>query len=226
MPIVDNVTIYEQYIGTNIQELLDGELEILNNTIGKAIESIKSQVFDLKTASGDALDMWGRLLNFSRYIPVPDPTEQLYFQNFSFYDCNFTKLKFFDSSDIAYAKLDDYSYRQVLTLLFQSQNITPTVQQTTALAQSIFNTNITIGDKLDMEYQVYYYSGRIPDWLDFIIKKYDIFPRPACVKQNIVDTAWKIFGFSTDDLDWSKQVTAFWNSQFLGNRAPPPSNSE
>ena len=63
--LYDDIRIQSQYQNTNIEALLNGIKEIRINFIIKALESAISEVFNFETMSGDALDMWGRLLDFS-----------------------------------------------------------------------------------------------------------------------------------------------------------------
>ena len=109
--LYDDIRIQSQYQNTNIEALLNGIKEIRINFIVKALESAITEVFNFETMSGDALDMWGRLLDFSRYVPISSEGEG--FRNLSFYQRNFHLAKFFDTADIKYAELSDPSYRKV-----------------------------------------------------------------------------------------------------------------
>ena len=73
----NQINIQNQYDGTNIAELLNGIKDIRKRYIEQAIYQFRRAI-DLRTASGDVLDMWGRLLNFSRYIPITENNEHLF----------------------------------------------------------------------------------------------------------------------------------------------------
>ena len=218
----DKISIYSQYRGTNIEELIKGELEIINATFGEALAGLLANL-DLENAEGDCLDLWGSFVGFSRYIPIPEPHQQELFRNFSFYRTNFYRLKFFDIRNVTYNILADSEYRQVILLMLQSQNITNNIENIGKLATEVFNQDIKISDRMDMFYSVLCRRADIPSWLSFIFDKYDIFPRPAGVEQKIVDTTWRIFGFKPNNPTepWARDITNFWNAQFLGNRTPP-----
>ena len=206
------ISIQNQYDGTNIAELLNGIVDIRTRYIAQAIHQFKRAI-DLRTASGDVLEMWGRLLNFSRYIPTTQENANLFY-NFNFYNKNFVKIKFQDKSDIAYSALSDDAYRLVLQLLWSSKNIQANIYEVSQLASEIFDVEVIVGDSMNMSYVTYYFRDEIPQWLSYILENYDILPSPACVGSKYVSAVFKLFGFKTNDNDFNKKYTAFWNSRF------------
>lgn len=206
------IEMQNQYQGTNIAELLQGITQIRTRYIAHAIHQFRRAI-DLRTASGDVLEMWGRLLNFSRYIPTTQDNAHL-FNNFDFYDKSFIKLKFQDKSDIAYSALSDDAYRLVLQLLWSSRNIQANIYQVSQLATEIFKVEVIVGDSMDMSYVTYYFRDEIPQWLSYILENYQILPRPACVGSRYISAVYKLFGFKTNDNVFNKKYTAFWNSRF------------
>lgn len=206
------ISIQNQYEGTNIAELLNGIVDIRTRYIGQAINLFKSAI-DLRTASGDVLEMWGRLLNFSRYIPTTQDNAHL-FNNFDFYSKSFIKLKFPDKSDTSYFALSDDAYRLVLQLLWSSRNIQANLYEVSQLATEIFKVEVVVGDSMNMSYVTYYFRDEIPQWLGYILENYQILPRPACVGSRYVSAVYKLFGFKTNDNIFNKKYTAFWNSRF------------
>lgn len=212
--LYDDIRIQSQYQNTNIESLLNGIKEIRINFIVKALESAISEVFNLETMSGDALDMWGRLLDFSRYVPIS--SEGVGFRNLSFYDRNFFLAKFFDAADIKYAELSDPSYRKVLQLLWRARNVSATLRNNTKLAKITLDADIITGDSMNMEFITYYFRDQIPNWLNNILTKYDILPRPAGVGLKFVSAFYRIFGFETDSFDYNREYLAnFFNAQFV-----------
>ena len=206
------INIQNQYVGTNIAELLNGIVEIRTRYIAQAIYLFKRAI-DLRTATGDVLEMWGRLLNFSRYIPTTQENAHL-FNNFDFYNKSFIKLKFQDKSDIAYSALSDEAYKLVLQLLWSSRNIQANIYEISQLATEIFEVEVIVGDSMNMSYVTYYFRDEIPQWLSYILENYQILPRPACVGSRYISAIYKLFGFKTNDNIFNKKYTAFWNSRF------------
>lgn len=212
--LYDDIRIQSQYQNTNIEALLNGIKEIRINFIVKALESAITEVFNFETMSGDALDMWGRLLDFSRYIPVSSDSSA--FKNFSFYQRNFHIAKFFDKEDTKYSKLTDPSYRSVLQLLWRSRNISSTLRNNSELAKIALDADIITGDSMDMQYITYFFKDQIPLWLNNILTTYDILPRPAGVGSNYVSAFYRIFGFKTDSADYNREYLGnFFNAQFV-----------
>ena len=212
--LYDDIRIQSQYQNTNIEALLNGIKEIRINFIVKALESAITEVFNFETMSGDALDMWGRLLDFSRYVPISSEGEG--FRNLSFYQRNFHLAKFFDTSDIKYAELSDPSYRKVLQLLCRSRNVSSTLRNNSELAKITLDADIITGDSMNMEFITYFFRNQIPSWLNNILTTYDILPRPAGVGVKFVSAFYKIFGFETDSFDYNREYLAnFFNAQFV-----------
>lgn len=212
--LYDDIRIQSQYQNTNIESLLNGIKEVRINFIVKALESAISEVFNLETMSGDALDMWGRLLDFSRYVPIS--SEGVGFRNLSFYDRNFFLAKFFDATDIKYAELSDPSYRKILQLLWRARNVSATLRNNSKLAKITLDADIVTGDSMNMEFITYYFRDQIPNWLNNILTKYDILPRPAGVGLKFVSAFYRIFGFETDSFDYNREYLAnFFNAQFV-----------
>lgn len=218
--MINQIKLQNQYENTNIEALLQGIAKIKEKYVSLAIDSAKD-CMDLTKASGDALDMWGRLLNFSRYVPVSKESSGLFY-NFTFYNRNFVKLKFADHSDIAYVGLTDSAYRLVLQLLWSSRNISSTIFTTSSLASEIFQAEVIVGDNMDMSYITYYFRDEIPLWLNYILTNYDILPRPACVGSKFVSAIFRIFGFQIDNTDYAiKHLASFWNTRFADDIERP-----
>lgn len=211
--LYDDIRIQSQYQSTNIEALLNGIKEIRINFIVKALESAITEVFNFETMSGDALDMWGRLLDFSRYVPIS--SEGGAFKNFSFYQRNFHIAKFFDKEDTKYSELSDPSYRKVLQLLWRSRNVSSTLRNNSELAKITLDADIITGDSMNMEFITYFFKEQIPSWLNNILTTYDILPRPAGVGSNYVSAFYRIFGFKTDSADYNREYLGnFFNAQF------------
>lgn len=211
--LYDDLKIQSQYQNTNIEALLNGIKDIRINFIVKALESAINEVFNLETMRGDALDMWGRLLDFSRYIAVN--SESNAFVNLSFYERNLFLAKFFDTSDIKYEELSDSSYRKILKLLWRSRNVSSSLRNNSDLAKITLEADIITSDSMNMEFVTYYFKSEIPIWLNNILTTYDILPRPAGVGAKFVSALYKIFGFETDSFDYNRERLAnFFNAQF------------
>lgn len=219
-----HIEIQNQYRDTNIEELLEGIKAIYEKYVIGARRAY-DECIDLRVCKGDALDMWGRLLNFSRYIRVSEEAHTL-FKDFTFYNRNFVKLKFYDAGDVTYSRLTDSAYRLVLQLLWSSRNIQSTLPNVGELATEIFHTKVSVGDSMDMRYVTYYFKDEIPPWLSYILSNYDILPRPACVSAKFVSAISRIFGFRTDDSEYNKKLSSFYHARFADDPPMPADHAD
>jgi hypothetical protein len=114
---------YIQYDkATNLKALIDGLKPILS--IDE--EEFYNHCFNIQTGSGDCLDNWGRILNFSRGIKT-DPNDR---KVFGFYNgtgsflnppSNFNNGNWYKQAIPIIQNLTDDAYRQVLQLVYLSQ---------------------------------------------------------------------------------------------------------
>lgn len=216
--------VYHQYENTNIEELLQGIQDIRNKYIQGAVDSFISDVFNLRTAIGDGLDCWGKLLKFPRYLPIPTerPPELGNVQEFSFYDRKtFSKLQFHQIKVDDYLRLPDFAYRLLLTMLLQKQNVFPNVIEMSKLNKDVFASigiNILVQDSEKMDYVILLADKELPPWLDYVLKHYDIILRPLCVGSKLVVNLRKPIGFyrnlADDPIKSSKEITNFRYGNF------------
>lgn len=205
--------IYEQYLGGNFEVLMRGIAEIKTKHLKMALDSAKDDVFNLATAKGNALDLWGRLLNISRFIPA-----QFDFDGASDYPVN------------DYQTLSDDDFRTIIIWAFQTQNIDITIEEVTRWLNGYFNMNASVQDKnsanvtdfQDMSEKVFY-SDKIPDFARWVLTEYDLIPRPAGVLDSLIPIVSKIFGFRvTDDPNFLEYRTNFFFGRFVNENDTPP----
>ena len=214
----ENLIIQNQYNNTNISALLNGIKKIKEKHILRVKNDVEKQ-FNIRESSGDVLDMWGRLLGFSRFIPITSENQAELFKNFNFYNRNFVKLKFYDFSDIAYSALDDESYKLVLQIIWQGRNTLSNLKDSNELTKAILGFNVVVSDKFNMEFVTYYFRDELPLWLSHILDNFDILPRPACVGQSFVSAIIRYFDFKRDSLEYNKKISSFYNSIFTNYKA-------
>lgn len=209
-----------QYRDGNIKELIQGIADIKKTYIENAFLSLKNDNFDITTAKGDGLDMWGLLLHFYRFIPT-DPSTDEGIQYFNFNNKNFRNLQFVNPNNPNYGRLTDDIYRKFLVLIYQGMFILNTIPNINIFINEIFNDfdKIIVRDSLDMSYQVYaFYGNNFPIWLKWILDNYDILPRPSGVGSKYIDVKpTKTFGFAppdTTDVWYFNNIGAFENTNF------------
>lgn len=218
-----SIEVFQQYEGSNIEKLLKGIQSIRDKYIEQTVKSFVNDIFDITTAIGPGLDVWGKLLKFPRYLPMPSVKPTTDIQEFSFYNKNFYKLQFKDIDEADFIKLGDFEYRIILMMLLQKQNILPNIISVTELNRAIFESlglglGLVVLDSEDMQDIRLLASEFLPDWLDYILKNYDIILRPLCVGTEIVIDIRKPFGFyrsdAADPVESSKEISNFYYSNF------------
>lgn len=212
--------VQRQYSETNIHNLLRGIAGVRGLYKQQAVISFKNDVRNLKTAIGGALDMWGKLLGFSRYLPlnVDDPDGK-YFQ-WNFHNRYFNRLQFGRTDASDYARLPDPEYRFVLLLMLQGRSTIMTIKNLSELAQEAFNQiglNCAVFDNFEMDKLSYVVDDIPPLWVSYVMKHYDILPRPAGVgAQLLVDKVLPI-GFyrpPPNPPESNQQITNFYYAKF------------
>lgn len=210
----DEVIRYDQYNNTNLQRLLYGRADIKNKVVRAAFLSLIDNVFHLETSQGDALDIWGYILGFPRFVSVQDPLSLL-----SLNDENFTDLVLLDNNT-KQGRLKDDAYRTVLLLLSQTQNVSPAITIISPMLSQVLKARVTISDGLDMRFITYYFRDEMPAWLECVINSYDVLPRPAGMSTKYLSAIYRYIHFKTNDPEWNKNIASFWKTRFYDKESP------
>lgn len=216
--------IQHQYAGTNIEAFLRGVAQVRGLYKRQAVESFKNDVRNLKTAIGGALDLWGMLLGFSRYLPLNIDDPEAEYKKFSFWHKYFNRLQFGREDEDTYIRLPDPEYRFILLFLLQGRNTRMTIKSLNEFAQEAFSQigmNCAVFDNFDMDNLSYVVDDIPPLWVTYTFKKYDILPRPAGVGAKLyVDKVLPI-GFyrpPPNPPESNLQITNFFYSKFEQRR--------
>lgn len=198
-------SIQAQYKDTNIQAFLNGLTEIKKKYFFNAYKSLINDNLSITTAKGVGLDLWGVLLNFSRYIPTDTSTDK--YKYFNFNNKRFYNLIFKDKNKPTYSALLDDTYRMLLVLIYQSMFIYPSIKGINDLLSEVLADfgKLRVGDTTDMSFMLIIFNQKIPNWLSYIAKTYDIIPRPAGVGVKLEEYYWKRFDFKTPNDEFNKQ---------------------
>ena len=68
--------IQDQYKNTNIETLINGLADLYDKLITQPLNDFYNNIYNLDTASGIGLDLWGEKLNFPRTIKYIDETSE------------------------------------------------------------------------------------------------------------------------------------------------------
>lgn len=213
LDFINELIVYDQYNNTNLKKLIEGRAKIKNDLTRAAFLSIIDNVFYLESAVGDALDAWGKILGFSRYVQLDDPLETLTNK-----DPNFTE--FVEVSKVLkQGRLEDDAYRTILLLLSQTQNVSPAITVISPMLSEVLKTRVTISDGLDMKFITYYFRDEMPSWLECVINTYDVLPRPAGMSTKYISAIYRLLHFVTNDAAWNENIAAFWKTRFIDREA-------
>lgn len=211
------ISTYQQFENTNIEELLTKIQKFRNLYLEQCIKTFYSDVFFLPTAVSSGLDAWGKVLNFPRFLRLPlDNKPDPSIQEFSFYDCNFHKLHFKNVTAADYIELRDKEYRIILMMLLQKQNILPDIVSINILNKAILadlGVAVVVTNSEDMEPVNFVSTEILPKWFEYLITNYDIILRPLCLGTKITIDLRKPIGFERTD-GTSEKISNFYYSNF------------
>lgn len=173
--------IQNQYKNTNIETLINDLTDLYNQLITTPLQDFYNNIYNLDTAQGIGLDLWGQRLNFPRTIKYIDETNQ-------------------QESSIT---LQDDEYRlilQVVTLKLYTQMTVPGINKTLKELFSYYNANAYTIDNKDMTYVNYIFVWEIPEYMKQAFNNYDLLPHPLAVGTTYKEAFYQIFGFKGQNL--------------------------
>ena len=179
-------TVISQYANSPV---LLGLLENLTGYIDPTtnVEAFFSAVFDVETASGAGLDVWGRRVGVSRVLQLPDGSDYFGFSE-SLDARSFNEAPFFGGGGLTENyDLSDGAYRRLIlakALANICDGSTPAVNQILInLFGEYGNCYVTDGGDMTMTYTF----GSALSPVDFaIVSQSGVLPRPAGVSATIV----------------------------------------
>lgn len=170
-----------QYVETNIETLLNGLNDIFIKYTGKPVEDFFYNIYDLSTAAGIGLDLWGVILNFPRVI----------------------KFSSEENPEVSTKTLTDDEYRLILKLLALQTKTNMTISEINKHLMdlfSLYNTRAYCQDRQDMTYVNYVFEWKIPDWLKSAFNNYELLPHPQGVGVKYEEALAAIIGFEGQNL--------------------------
>lgn len=182
--------IQNQYQGTNIETLLNGLADLYNKLITQPIQEFYNNIYNLETAAGIGLDIWGEKLNFPRTIKFIDA----------------------DTGVETSKTLDDNEYRlilKVLSLKFYTKMTVPRINKTLKELFSFYDVQAYTVDNQDMTYVNYIFLWEMPEYLKQAFNNYDLLPHPLAVGTKYREAFYQIFGFKGQELSDNFYRTIF-----------------
>lgn len=182
--------IQNQYQGTNIETLLNGLADLYNKLITQPVQEFYNNIYNLETAAGIGLDIWGEKLNFPRTIKFIDT----------------------DTSVETSKTLDDNEYRlilKVLSLKFYTKMTVPRINKILKELFSFYDVQAYTVDNQDMTYVNYVFLWEMPEYLKQAFNNYDLLPHPLAVGTRYREAFYQIFGFKGQELSDNFYRTIF-----------------
>lgn len=182
--------IQNQYQGTNIETLLNGLADLYNKLITQPVQEFYNNIYNLETAAGIGLDIWGEKLNFPRTIKFIDA----------------------DTGVETSETLDDNEYRlilKVLSLKFYTKMTVPGINKTLKELFSFYDVQAYTVDNQDMTYVNYVFLWEMPEYLKQAFNNYDLLPHPLAVGIRYREAFYQIFGFKGQELSDNFYRTIF-----------------
>lgn len=173
--------VQDQYKNTNIETLLKGLADLYDKLIIKPINEFYNDFYNLDTAKGIGLDLWGEHLNFPRTI-------------------KYINQKAKEEGSIT---LQDDEYRfilQIITLKLYIKMTVPGINKSLKELFSYYNVRAYTLDNQNMTYVNYIFLWDIPEYIKQAFNNYDLLPHPLAVGTKYSEAFYQIFGFKGQNL--------------------------
>jgi Protein of unknown function (DUF2612) len=170
-----------------------------------SIDAFVSRVWDIKTAKGFGLDLWGKIVGVSRVLNVPGNYKFFGFENSD--DNPFGQEPFYADSSANSFSLTDDAYRRLIMAKAMANISTGTCQNINKLLQYLFKDVGTayVLDLLDMRMR-YVFEGDLSAADAAIISNSGVLPRPAGVLVEVLTLPAATFGFASDSFPFGDGV--------------------
>ena len=171
--------IQDQYKNTNIETLINGLADLYDKLITQPLNNFYNNIYNLDTASGIGLDLWGEKLNFPRTI------------------------KYINEETESSVTLQDNEYRlilQVVSLRIYIKMSVAGINKSLKELFSFYNVDAYTLDNQDMTYVNYIFLWEIPEYIKQAFNNYDLLPHPFAVGTRYREAFYQIFGFKGQNL--------------------------
>lgn len=156
-------------------------------------------VWNVETAQGFGLDIWGRIVNVSRELTIGDVTNRFGFNEALPGSYPFDEQTFYDSTPSAtntYALSDD-AYRQLILVKALANISASNAMSLNQLLQNLFinRGRCYVNDLGAMNFR-YTFEFLLTPFEFAIMTQSGALPRPAGVGASLINTVLPVFGFS------------------------------
>ncbi|ENL8513230.1 DUF2612 domain-containing protein [Providencia rettgeri] len=191
-----NTTLMSQYANSTI---IISILKSANESIDPSnnIDDFYSLVFNVHTAQGVGLDIWGRIVGIDRGISIPDPDEDYFGFDGTEKYLPFNQAPFYsgDSSESAYM-MSDESFREVIIMKAYANIIYATAPNINAFLKDSFTRGRAYYLITGHMKARYVFEYRLSEFEKNLIFNHNILPKPCGVEVSITELpVSEYFGF-------------------------------
>ena len=194
-------TIISQYANSPI---LLSIIKSLNTAIDTRVDIKRfyNNIWDIDTANGYGLDIWGVILGINRFFKVIEQGDFIGFEN-GFNTFN-NAIWYTGNNGVKMHKMDDESYRNILKLKAISNIIYATIPNINKFLSEMFkNRGRVYLEKVDTMHLCYIFEFSLTPIEVSILKSGNILPRPSgvLIDFKVIDKEAVNFGFIESELN-------------------------
>ncbi len=170
-----------------------------------SVDDFVANVWDINTAKGFGLDIWGKIVGVSRVLNVPGDYQFFGFQGSD--NDPFDQEPFYTESAANSFSLTDDAYRRLILAKAMANISSGTCQDINATIQYLFRDvgPAYVLDLLDMRMR-YVFEGEVSAADAAIIYTSGVIPRPAGVQIEVLIMPGASFGFASDSYPFGDGV--------------------
>ena len=177
------------------------------------IDLFYRMIFDIDTAQGVGLDIWGRILGIGRNLEVEETGDWFGFNRADYEP--FDQDVFYDGVKLTNLfRLTDNAYRSLLLWKAMANIACADAATLNNLLQGLFpGENIAVYETGVMAIELYIYFPLEP-WQRALLREYGLLARGAGVGFKWVEIPYPVFGFAEADYD-PFDTSPFWEPGYI-----------
>lgn len=193
-------TIISQYGNSaTITQLIAGMNEHIDPRAD--IDLFFDYVWNVETAQGFGLDIWGRIVNISRELTIPADPDYFGFSDALPGSFPFGEQPFYDETAVTTQnyRLSDDAYRSLILVKALANISSTNAPSVNRLLQNLFQERgrVYVNDLGNMQLR-YTFEFTLTSYEFAIMTQSHVLPRPAGVNAMILTTEVPVFGFASD----------------------------
>jgi len=196
-------TIISQYANSQtIVQLISNFNQYIDQSVN--IDNFLSYVWDVSTAQGFGLDIWGRIVGVNRNLTLPSTPDSFGYQESGNTWQPWGQSPFYATGTTSTYALSDDAFRTLILVKALSNISSSTIPALNQLLMNLFSGRgrCYVNDLGEMQIR-YTFEFALEDWELAIITNSGAFPRPSGVYASVMQADNdSTFGFYTDSLEY------------------------